>query len=281
MSRDGLVGLIGVVVGVAGLAASLYFYLAGQRYRAPTFIDDPDRTLIVARETISRAPLRVLRADGTPVSADVVSVRFYFWNDGNESIRSEHVLSSIRLRLAGRHSNILDYKILRASRAVCAVTLQREGATVLQLGFRILEPGDGITGQIIYEGDRNAQLSATGDIEGARLANTVDVLARRLNFRAMLTPVGLAGTIGVIIVYVVFVAIGRSIAIRSYDASLDERKARLRTLVIWQFTTIFVTIASMLLLVLYVLPQAQQDARRTVARGVPESVLPPLSRGGA
>ena len=280
MSRDGWFGLIGVVVGVAGIAASLYFYLAGKRYRSPTFIDDPDRTLIVARETISRAPLQVLRSDGTPVSADVVSVRFYFWNDGNEPIRSEHILSPIRLRLAGRHATILDYKIIRASRSVCAVTLQRESSTALQLGFRILEPGDGITGQIIYEGDRNAQLAAAGDIEGAHLTNTADVLERRVTLRAILTPIGLAGTISVIIVYVAFAVVGRSILLKAYS-SFDERKARLRTLVIWQFTTIFVTFALMLLFLLYVLPQAQQDARRTVARSVPESVLPPLSRGGA
>jgi len=278
--RDRWLGVIGIVVGILGIAASVYAYFASQRQRRPTFVDDPDRTVIVARQNVSSAPIRVIRSDGSPVLSDVVSARFYFWNDGNESIRHENVLAPLRVTLAGRTARILDYKLIRATRSVCGIGLIPDSPTTLRVDFRILEPGDGFTAQIIFEGDRNAQMGIAGIIEGAVLITTSDLASRRIVLKAIESPIGISALLALLVVslspYYLLRLYGRG----SFETEKRAKQFR-RMVMVAQATLMVIVIAIDALLVFYVLPRAQQDARRTVVQRVPESVLPPLPRRGA
>lgn len=178
--RENWLGVVGLVVGIIGIVASGYTYVASQRYRAPTFVTEPSRTEIVRRADMRQAAITVRRADGREVRSDVTAVRFYFWNDGSEPIRREHILAPLTLRLQSAGSEIIDARILRTSRAVTGVRLQR-GPTSdsAALSFAILEPGDGFAGQLIFEGDARSPLLLHGVIEGARLRSEAELAWRR------------------------------------------------------------------------------------------------------
>ncbi|MDP3910527.1 MAG: hypothetical protein Q8Q14_09040 [Gemmatimonadales bacterium] len=157
------------LIGAIGLAGTAYFYFQSVEKRDPVFVVDPTRTEIVSRARVETAPIRVLRQDGRPVSADLYAIRFYFWNAGRRSIRPENVLDTIRLTIDST-AEILDYKILKTSRAITAAQLHAGAGSValrsLVVTFRILERDDGFTGQIMYEGPGHAALRISGLVEG-------------------------------------------------------------------------------------------------------------------
>src|SRR5437879_3797402 len=88
------VGVIGILLGIV---IAFYFYEKGHKYREPIFLVDPVRTPIISSSTASQAPLIILKSDSTPIKADVTSIRFYFWNRGNEPIKSQNVLSHVNI----------------------------------------------------------------------------------------------------------------------------------------------------------------------------------------
>jgi hypothetical protein len=168
MKRNWL-GLLGLVAGLAGITLAVYFYHAGRATRIPIFIEDPVRTEILSQERIADAPIRVFRSDGQEVVSDLMSTRFYIWNDGKAPIRSEHVLKDILITLDGDDDSIVDFRLQSISRDVTELSLSRhpsDTAKTLELSFKILEQYDGATGQIIYEGNPQSKLVINGTIEG-------------------------------------------------------------------------------------------------------------------
>ncbi len=171
--KDHWLGWLGIVVGVTGAGLSCYFYWESREVRDPVFIADPNRVEIVSAANIATAPIKVLRRDGTPISADVYAVRFFFWNAGRRSIRPENVLDTLQIMLLDSTSEILDVKLLKTSRPITRVSLDRgAGRRTLVVHFAILERGDGLAGQIIYQGKATAALQVAGTIEGAHVRRT-------------------------------------------------------------------------------------------------------------
>ncbi len=166
-------GWLGLLVGVTGLGLAWYFYQASREVRDPVFIVYPSRFEIVSAGRIATAPIKVLRSDGTPISADVYAVYFFFWNAGRRSIRPENVLDTLQITLLDSASEILDFKPLITSRPITRITLTRgTGRRTLVVHFAILEQGDGLQGQIIYQGQSTAALRLSGTIEGAHVRTT-------------------------------------------------------------------------------------------------------------
>ncbi|SRR6266566_2394450 len=166
---------LGLLVGAAGIALSIYFYQQSREERDPVFIVDPNRVEIVSAEHVATAPIKVLRRDNSPIRADVYAVRFFFWNAGRRSIRPENVLEPIRMTLGDTSSEILDFKTLKDSRSVARLQLTRvtTDPRSLLVAFSILERDDGVAGQVIYQGRRDAPLRVSGTIEGAAIRTTV------------------------------------------------------------------------------------------------------------
>src|SRR5207247_5981904 len=135
--------------------------------REPILVVDPNRVEILSTERLATAPIKVLRRDNTPIETDVYAVRFYFWNAGRRSIKPDNVLEPIRVSL-DTASEILDFRVLKTSRPITHARLVPSGSRLatLVLVFSILERGDGLTGQVIYQGKRTAHLGITGTIEG-------------------------------------------------------------------------------------------------------------------
>lgn len=145
-----------------------YFLYVGNKEREPTLYVEPVRTMIIDKSTTKNAPLQLLKANGDTITSDVVSVYFYFFNQGRETIKHTNIYAPLTLSL-GDKTEILDYKILKVSRAVSGIKMTMDTTKhALVIDFNALEKDDGFAGQIIFEGNKEAVLKIEGGIDGAK-----------------------------------------------------------------------------------------------------------------
>lgn len=163
------VGIIGIIVTIiVAIVVSLYFYKKSIAKPEPVFLVDPLRIEIIDSKHFSETQLRVVRSNGNEIKGDVTSVRFYFWNNGRKSIKPSNILEPLVITLNDPNGEILDYKILKCSRKVVKPIVDRDSVDPnrkLSVSFAILEKEDGLTGQIIYEGNPTANFMISGTIE--------------------------------------------------------------------------------------------------------------------
>jgi hypothetical protein len=146
-----------------------YFLYIGNRERKPTFYLDPIRTVILDKENAANAPLQLLKSNGDTIKSNVTSAYFYFFNQGNETIKQENIYSPLKVVL-DKGSQILDFKILKVARSVSGITLVRDTVgNSLGIDFKALEKDDGFIGQLIFEGNKNANISIEGGIDGVKV----------------------------------------------------------------------------------------------------------------
>jgi hypothetical protein len=121
------------------------------------------------KELVKDKPLKILNSKGIEITQDVNVLTFYFFNQGDESIKSTNILSDLILSLP-LNCEILDYKILKESRDVSKIRLSKKDSikNSISINFKILEKSDGFTGQIIYLGGKEHRLILTGEIEGVK-----------------------------------------------------------------------------------------------------------------
>jgi hypothetical protein len=141
-----------------------YFLYVGDKEREPTFYVDPVRTIIIDQANAADAPLQLLKPNHDTIHADVVSAYFYFFNQGKETIKRENVYSPIKIKV--KDSEILYFKVLKTSRDISGVRLSKDTVdNSLAIDFNALEKDDGVVGQIIFEGDKDAPLIIEGGVD--------------------------------------------------------------------------------------------------------------------
>lgn len=169
--KDHWLGLIGVVITVASLGFAVFTYFESQIERRPTVIIDPTQPKIISADPLLEAPIRVSKADGTPIESNLYTARFYFWNDGEQSIKPENVLKPLKISLQDSTAEILDHRLVSTSRDVTRLQLTADSSSTplrkLNLSFDILEHEDGATGQILYQADSVATFHFSGIVENA------------------------------------------------------------------------------------------------------------------
>jgi hypothetical protein len=165
--------IISSVISIAiTIVFGYYFLYLGNRERKPTFYLDPTRTTILDKANAANAPLQLLKSNGDTIHADVTSVYFYFFNQGTETIKRENVYEPLRIVLNDK-AEILDYKLLKVSRPVSGIKLVRDTVgNSLSINFKALEKDDGLVGQIIFEGNKNALINLEGGIDGVKYFET-------------------------------------------------------------------------------------------------------------
>jgi len=164
-------GIAGVMIGLLGLGGSYYFYKVSEKEKEPILLVDPYRSIIVEAKSIKDFPLKVVGRDGKPVEKDITSMRFYFWNEGRESIKKADILKPIQLVLSSSNVEIIDYKTLAVSREEIVqprIALNEYNGNTLDLSFDILEQNDGFSVQIIFAGSPDTEAEIKGVIEGAK-----------------------------------------------------------------------------------------------------------------
>jgi hypothetical protein len=173
----------GIVAGLLGSFATmaLGIWLTMER-REPVFATEPRRALIVNAKYMTDAAINVTHSDGTPVRSDITGVTFYFWNQGNKPIRHSEVYTAIRVGTDDPSVNILELKVVGESRKgvtrfVTSPDEKNQNGQVKShtVTFNVLEQGDGMTGQIIFEGNPYAQFGIIGSVEGVKSFSDVEL----------------------------------------------------------------------------------------------------------
>lgn len=166
--------LVSFLTGVISSAiVGIFIHIYTKAERDPVFLVDPDRAVILSSKDIEDTTIKVIKNDSTVITSDLTAIRFYFWNRGNQSIRFSDVLKgNLSLNFTDKNIDILSYRILNQSRDIVDFQVNRNvdnPHNQLDLQFEILEKNDGITGQIIYEGDPMTSLTIQGEIEGSSI----------------------------------------------------------------------------------------------------------------
>jgi len=157
---------------VITLVFGYYFLYVGNRERKPTFHVDPTRTTILDKESAGNAPLLLLKSNGDTITSDVTSVYFYFFNQGEETIKQENIYAPLKVVLSD-NAEILDFKILKVARSVSGIVVTRDTlGNTLKINLKAMEKDDGFAGQIIFEGNKNATLQLEGGIDGVKQFET-------------------------------------------------------------------------------------------------------------
>lgn len=158
-----LVGLLGSVASVVGLALAIYFYSAARAEPLLTVVVNPVRTPIVQVGGVSN--LAVLFS-GRRVQGDVTATQIAIWNDGKEPVRESDVLAPVTIRLG---APILELSIRKVTRKVCGIHVTSTSLPgVVAVSWNVLEYGDGAVIQLIYAGSPRVPIDATGTIIGQR-----------------------------------------------------------------------------------------------------------------
>jgi hypothetical protein len=145
--------LAGLVIG--GLLTwfwSRYYYHRADRRRIPTFVVGKNQKVLCSPELFKVEGIKILDRDKPKQPTYIRELLIYFWNSGTLAIQKSEILEPFSIHLAGP---LLQYKVLKISRPVVGFWVE-ELVGDLILDFTVLEPNDGATISIVYEGNEEA-----------------------------------------------------------------------------------------------------------------------------
>lgn len=169
MSVDRWLAVLGLTVAVLGIPftviVSRYYYRRSDKKRVPTFVIQSRKALSQATLTSSAAKLTVLY-DGKEVGREgITEAKIYFWNSGTMPIRTEDVLRPYTISSS---VPILSYSIVKFSREITGLSIQRVTENEIKLVFSALEGGDGCTLTIVYDGPTSTGIEFNGAVLDSR-----------------------------------------------------------------------------------------------------------------
>lgn len=174
-------GFIGSIASIVSIPLAVYFYVQSSRDRELTYVINPARAVVVKAGQTSR--LQVLR-EGRPLYSDVTAIQVAFWNDGEESIRPEHMLEPFVIRV-GPGQELIEATVRKRSRRVVQIAL-RETQDSVAVAWNILEEKDGGVVQLIVVGKPEAAVTATAVVEGQ--GTTINASKEWMRNRAVTVP---------------------------------------------------------------------------------------------
>jgi hypothetical protein len=162
MTLDRWLAVIGVIAsGLLSWIISRYFYKRSDKRRIPTFVVQSTKVLMESGlRSIEDLSVRFGRIEVG--EEGITEAKIYFWNSGAAAILRSEVLEPYTITLRG--APILAFSVLKQSRDVIGLQLSRVGedGEALELGFAVLEPGDGATLQIVYDGPPKTAIEFKG-----------------------------------------------------------------------------------------------------------------------
>lgn len=156
-------GWLGTVVGLIGIILAILFYLRSKRKSKLAF--QSDHVSLVGRPGAAFPDEVEIRFSGNTVpriSANTIVI----WNCGDQTIRGADLVNKDPLRLEVPDTDrILKFTVLKQTRGVNAWNFDQSNTNKLNLTFDYLDPGDGISLEIIHTASGN-DLDVTGTIKG-------------------------------------------------------------------------------------------------------------------
>jgi hypothetical protein len=162
MTPDRWIAAVSLALGIIGIAMAVYFYRRTEKKRIPTFMVNPRRRNLVEPELAKFENFSLLY-DGTEVGKrGITAIQVYFWNSGSLEILSSQVLKPYSISISD--GRILSWSIIKTNRGVIQPQLVRDDQNFnsLHLYFAILEAGDGVVIEIVYDGPPDAKVEIDG-----------------------------------------------------------------------------------------------------------------------
>lgn len=185
-----------------GILSSLFVNYVFSKKREPQFIVSPVRSVVLKKSLVDNRLLIVSDKDGNEINRDISIVRFYLFNSGDIPIKQVDILDDLNLYFNDSSANILDYRILKSSRDLCKIELHgSDSIKEIGVSFKILEKGDGFSGQIIYSGLTSSELKLRGVIEGVDAIGSIEDARSGIAWRSILIVAVIL--IGILILIVV------------------------------------------------------------------------------
>lgn len=162
---------------ILSIVVSYIFYLVSIKERIPVFSVEPLRTRIIDSKTISTAPIQIIGPDSTIIKNDLSAVTFHFWNRGGEAIEQSDVLKPIHVTFDDPSVKLIDIKINKLSRADITKSKAQidNSKKAVLINFSILDEGDGLSCQAIFEGNPESKLIINGAIKGVKTFDNFNV----------------------------------------------------------------------------------------------------------
>jgi hypothetical protein len=158
------IGILGSVASIIGVFIAIYFYSISKQFRELVYFVNPAKAVVVKTGETSKLKFSF---DNNEIKSDVTAAQIAIWNQGNEPIKMENILSQVKIT-TNPPVQILETIIRKTSRDVIKFDFEQSLANngTIPLKWNILEKGDGVIVQIIYTGDTNIKISLEGVIEG-------------------------------------------------------------------------------------------------------------------
>ena len=196
MNADRWIAVVSLTVGVGAVLFSYWVYRRGEKRRVPTMVAAPS-TVVLVKPEVSRLKDFSVTHDGKIVGVNGVTATFiYFWNDGKLPILRADVTSPYTISLP-KGVQILNLAVTRSTRPVLGieahVVSNEEGTDCVEISFSVLEPGDGLKVQIIFDGPSDSQVVFAGSCLGSSKVRVLTpewtyFQSRTKRFEATYTP---------------------------------------------------------------------------------------------
>lgn len=239
LTKSDWLGILGVILGVIGLGSSYYFYKLSVKERMPILLEETFRPLLVGADSIKNSPIRVVNKEGDLISKDLSSLRFYFFNDGEESIKHSNIMKAIQLELASDDVQIIDAKLLVSSRPEIVkpkIAVSQLSPRNVDIDFDILEKDDGFAVEVLFSGSNKTPLIVHGTIEGVKHIETntnTEVTFFQL-YKSLTWKIVISLVFSAVMLYPLF-----------FPLKLFQKIRTSRRLIIIVFVIIFITIAAL------------------------------------
>jgi hypothetical protein len=165
MNFDRWIALVGLIGTITGVGLAIYYARRAEKRRVPTFVISPKKITLVSDLLYAVRGCKVLQNDGIIAKNGLTEILVHFFNGGNLPILKEEILTPFQVELPA-DCPVRDYSVVKQSRGVIAIEVSSLGNFVL-LDFALLEPNDGGTVRIVYEGPLDVKVKFNGSCIGA------------------------------------------------------------------------------------------------------------------
>lgn len=160
--------LIGHIIGIPfGIIAAILFGLYTTKTRDPILLINPNKSTLIKQSDVQEHKLKIYDSQGVQITEDLNILTFYFFNNGDESIKRDNILKPLTVQFS-EPIKIIELNKLKVSRDLCQIKMSIVDSikNIIGIEFKILEKDDGFTGQVMYAGNPHVKIVLDGTIEG-------------------------------------------------------------------------------------------------------------------
>jgi hypothetical protein len=159
----------GLMIGAVGIGLAVYYGRRAEKVRRPTFSTQQTRFTVIHKSILTYPDFSILYKGAKLADQNVVFTRIRFWNSGNMPILASDVLTPFRATFPVG-CRLLVSSLAQTSRPEIKAKISHDelaGADSIVITTTVLEPNDGLSINVIYAGDLDANIDYTGSCIGA------------------------------------------------------------------------------------------------------------------